>query len=344
MLIAGSAAGTDNTVNQAPDRRQFNPVPHEGEEGLFRQSWYALCRSSDVPLGGVVGRSFLDGRVAIFRGVDGRVQVVSAYCPHIGADLGLGTVAGNSLRCAFHQWEFGRDGRCQRTGIGDPAPAVARLFNFPTLEKFGIVWAFNGEQPLFDLVDPSRPWDHLLLDVADSFQLATDPWVICCNTPDWAHFATVHRFDFPREGQNESLTFEPFGVRRKFVARLEHGAGPEISFEVTVRGTNLVLIEGVTQGKWFAVAACLGVPAPGKCDFFVVTMVDHTAEPSQAAAAALLAEYVGIANRMGAEDSPIWDTMHFKPGALTKSDRALARYLDQLRSFPRAHPSADFIN
>lgn len=334
----------DYNVNNPQPRRQFNPVPHEGEGGLFRQSWYAVCRCGDVPLGGVIGRNFLDGRVAIFRGVDGRVQVVSAYCPHIGADLSLGRVTGNSLRCAFHQWEFGRDGRCQRTGIGDPAPPTARLFNFPTTEQFGVIWAFNGEQPLFDLADPSRQWQDLLLHTAEPFQLATDPWVICCNTPDWSHFATVHRFDFPREGQNESLRFEEFGVRRNFSARLEHGSGPQIDFEVTVCGTNLVLIEGVSEGKWFAVAACLGVPRAGVCDFFLTTMIDRTTEPSDAEASARLAEYVAIANRMGAEDSPIWNTMHFKPGALTKSDRALAQYLDRLRSFPRAHPSADFIN
>lgn len=311
---------------------------------MFRQTWYAVCKSSDVQAGAVIGRDFLDGRIAIYRGIDGCVQVFNAYCPHLGADLSLGTVVGGSLRCAFHHWEFGRDGRCQRTGIGDPPPPNARLFNFPTVELYGIVWAFNGIEPLFELAAPSRPFEHLLLNVADAFQLATDPWVICCNTPDWSHFATVHRFDFPREGQNESLVFEPFGVTRRFSARLEHGTGPEISFAVTVRGTNLVLIEGVTQGKWFAVAACLGVPRPGKCDFHVATMVDRREAQSDAEAADLLSSYVAIAARMGAEDSPIWDTMRFKPGALTKSDRALARYLDDLRAFPRAHPSAAFIN
>jgi len=328
----------------ATPRRAFKPVPHEGDDGLFRQSWYALCRSSDVRLGAVIGRNFLDGRVAIYRGIDGRVQVVSAYCAHIGADLSIGTVTGNSLRCAFHHWEYGRDGRCTRTGIGDPAPPAARLFTFPTVEKYGVVWAFNGLEPLFDLADPSRPLANLLQQTADAFQIAADPWVVCCNTPDWAHFATVHRFDFPRDGQNETLHFEPFGVRRTFTATLEHGAGPQIAFEVTVRGTNLVLIEGVTGGKWFAVAACLGVPRPGQCDFFVTTLVDRSAEASDEAAAALLQSYAGIAANMGAEDSPIWNTMHFRQGALTRSDRALAFYLEQLRKFPRAHPSIDFIN
>jgi hypothetical protein len=154
----------------------------------------------------------------------------------------------------------------------------------------------------------------------------------------------VHRFAFPREGQEETLHFEPFGVTRRFTAHLEHGEGPEISFAVTVRGTNQVLIEGITQGTWFGVAACMGVPRPGQCDFIVTTMIDRTEAASEAAATELLQSYVAIGARMSAEDSPIWNTIRFKPGALTKSDRALARYLEDLRRFPRAHPSADFIN
>lgn len=328
----------------AAPQRFVRPVPHEGDDGLFRQSWYALCKSADVPLGGVIGRNFLDGRVAIYRGIDGRVQVLSAYCAHIGADLSLGTVTGNALRCAFHHWEYDREGRCIRTGIGDPPPARACVFNFPTVEKLGVVWAFNGYEPLFELADPSRPMEHLLLEVTDPFPVATDPWVICCNTPDWAHFAMVHRFGFPIEGQNESLTFDEYGVRRHFTAVLEHGAGPEITFDVTVRGTNQVLIEGVLEGRWFAVVACLGVPRPGQCDFFVTTLVDRREAKSEHAAREDLTHYAAIAGRMGAEDSPIWEYIHFKPGSLTRADQALGAYLQQLRKFPRAHPAAEFLN
>lgn len=325
-------------------KRLVRPIPREGEDGLFRQSWYALCKSADVPKGAVVGRDFLDGRVVIYRGIDGVAQVLSAYCPHIGADLSLGTVSGNELRCAFHHWEYNRDGRCIRTGIGDPPPPRACLFRFPTVEQFGVVWAFNGYTPLFDLALPSRPLEHLLLHVDDPFPLSTDPWVVCCNTPDWAHFGTVHRFAFPVEGQNESLAFDEFGVRRHFTAQLERGAGAEITFDVTVRGTNQVLIEGVVEGRWFAVVACLGVPRPGRCDFFVSALVDRRESTTEAAAQEALGNFVAIAARMGAEDAPIWDTMHFKPGSLTRSDQALGQYLQQLREFPRAHPAADFIN
>ncbi len=72
-------------------RRRFlgRPIPAEGANGLFTQSWFPLCLSSQVARGQVRGVDFLDGRVVIFRGENGRAQVLSAYCPHVGADLSV---------------------------------------------------------------------------------------------------------------------------------------------------------------------------------------------------------------------------------------------------------------
>ena len=42
--------------------------------------------------------------LAIYRGEDGQVYALDAYCPHLGANLGLGKVCGNSLECPFHAW------------------------------------------------------------------------------------------------------------------------------------------------------------------------------------------------------------------------------------------------
>ncbi|MEL7028859.1 MAG: Rieske (2Fe-2S) protein, partial [Pseudomonadota bacterium] len=122
-------------------------LPAEGEDGLFSQTWFPVCLSSQVETGQVRGEAFLDGRIIIFRGEDGVARVMSAYCPHLGADLSVGSVVGNHVRCAFHHWEYNGDGACTRTAIGDPAPERARLFKFPTQERYGIIWAFNGETP-----------------------------------------------------------------------------------------------------------------------------------------------------------------------------------------------------
>jgi hypothetical protein len=44
------------------------------------------------------------------------------------------------------------------------------------------------------------------------------------------------------------------------------------------------------------------------------------------------------------EDLPIVERARFQPGLLTRSDRSLARFLQYLRDYPRAHPSAEYIS
>ena len=52
------------------------PLPNEGADGLFSESWFPPCLSDDVPRDSVKGFSFLDGRVVVFRDAGGRAQVL----------------------------------------------------------------------------------------------------------------------------------------------------------------------------------------------------------------------------------------------------------------------------
>lgn len=49
-----------------------------------------------------------------FRTEDGVAHVFDAYCPHLGAHLGvMGRVVGDCIECPFHGWRFsGKDGAC----------------------------------------------------------------------------------------------------------------------------------------------------------------------------------------------------------------------------------------
>jgi len=85
-------------VKQATKANERSPSasrgsdPAEGENGVFTQAWYAVCMSSDVAPGQVIGTEFLDGRIAVYRGKNGTPRVVGAYCPHLGARLDAGAV------------------------------------------------------------------------------------------------------------------------------------------------------------------------------------------------------------------------------------------------------------
>src|SRR5689334_14254525 len=125
------------------------PIPAEGENGVFSESWFPICLSCEIPAGEIVGVDLLGGRVIAYRGATGIARVMSALYTHHGSDLSVGDVLGESVRCALHHWKYNADGICDSTKVGDPPPPTACLFAFPTFERYGIVFAYNGQRPRF---------------------------------------------------------------------------------------------------------------------------------------------------------------------------------------------------
>jgi nitrite reductase/ring-hydroxylating ferredoxin subunit len=330
----------------APQRMLGEPIPAEGENGLFTQSWFPICLSSEVAPGEVIARDFLDGHVAIFRGEDGVIRVTSPYCPHLGADLTVGTVVGNRLRCAFHHWEFGGNGRCEKVASGDPVPPGARVFAFPSVERYGLIWAFNGVEPLWEVPDLALPEEELSIRVRyDVPVLPVDPWVICCNTPDWQHIKVVHRVALDSPVLYDTVEWSDHSMAYSFSGKLEHGEGEELAYNVAIHGSSIFLMDGVMGPMWYSIMTPFGLPRPGNTQVFFVTCLRKTdlegvSPEEEEARHRMLYDY---ARAFTADDRPILRTIRFRPGLLTRSDRTLGRYLDLLRNFPRSHPAAAFM-
>lgn len=326
-------------------KRNRQPVPPEGENGLYSQSWFAICRSNDLPPGGVVGREFLGGRVVAYRGMDGVVRVQSAFCPHLGADLALGKVAGNTLSCPFHGWEYDATGRCVRTGIGDPPPPTACLFNFPVRERYGVVFAFNGAEPLFELGGLDFP-DADVVTRVTLLPMKTDPWTFCANVPDFQHFPPVHRTLRDDIGHYERIAWNDYGLSFEFTAFPEFGRAGTVPFKVEVQGTSLIFVQGhLPDGRWFGTIAAMSMPRPRYTDIHVVVGIRKGNGTPEAVAEEqeTLDQLVVRFMEMARQDHELLETAHYMPGNLTRHDQALARYLDMVRKFPRANPAADFI-
>jgi len=318
------------------------PIPAEGENGLFTQSWFPICLSSEVALGQVLGADFLDGRVVIFRNASGAAQVLSAYCPHLGADLAVGEVQGETIRCAFHHWQYDQNGACVKTGIGDAPPPGACLFKFPTAEKHDLIWAFNGEEPLFAIPDFPYPADDLETKVeAFDTLLPIDPWVICCNTPDIQHIKALHGVTFDQEDPDKEIEWTDHSMLYDFKGR--HTNGEPIEYRVGIFGTSIFYQSSTFNGRWFGFIAPFGLPRPGQTKTYLV-IAARKADGDAASTEAFLNFAMDLEKRIVGEDTPIMQTIHFKPGTLTKSDKALGKFLQYLRNFPRAHPSAEFIS
>jgi nitrite reductase/ring-hydroxylating ferredoxin subunit len=328
------------STTAAPARGRAAPPLHpppEGEGGLFTQSWFPVCLSSEITRGQVRGFDFLDGRVIVLRGADGAAQVLSAYCPHLGADLAVGSVVDDTVRCAFHHWQYDCSGACLRTGAGDPPPPSARLFRFPTTERFGVVYAFNGESatwdvPGFEYSDDTLLWRSVYFDQ----DFAVDPWVICCNTPDMQHIRVVHGIRFNSdpadavEWTDHSMLYDFDGV---------HAHGDHIRLRVGIYGTSIFYQSGTMAGRWFGFLSPMGLPRPQLTRAFLTLAVKRDDQDAEA----FLQAVIDLERRVVSEDRRILETIRFRPGSLTASDSTLARFLHYLKQYPRAHPARDFI-
>lgn len=327
-----------------PTERVGKMLPAEGEDGLFSQSWFPICLSTELPKGKLRGENFLDGKVVAFRGEDGVARVMSAFCPHLGADLSVGDVTGNHVRCAFHRWEYGGDGSCVKTAIGDPAPAKAKLFKFPTIERYGIIWAFNGEAPDFDVPNFAKPDDEIAIRTFRFPEpLRCDPWVFAANTPDMQHFKVVHKIQFKTDDPHDSVEWSEHGFRYTVIAG--HQEDVPIEWKVGIRGTSIYWQEGPYGDCWMGGMVGFALPKPGIHTPFAVIALEKGEDTPEGRAD--LDERFATAEllmqRTVSEDEDILNTIRYRPGTLSAGDRTLGKYLQLLRRFPRAHPSGPFI-
>ena len=327
-------------------RHKGMTIPAEGENGVFTESWFPVCMSSEIKTGEIIGRPVLDGRIVIVRGEDGLVSVYSAYCPHLGADLSGGKIVEGRIQCPFHRWEFDVDGWCAKTLVGDPAPKNACLYKFHTVERFGLVWIFNGDEPWWEISDYPVADDELeFATYYDVPPVPVDPWVICCNTPDWQHLIAVHRYKFDYEKLYEKIEWTDHSMEFDMVGNLEDGSGPEIDARFGIYGTSFFRFHGTVMGQWVCALTGFHLLAPGKTQVFYsfgVKKSDGSPE-DDARVAQTHAMLFQLGKAITSDDRPILHASRYVPGSMTVSDRALKKYLTIVRDFPRSHASAEFI-
>jgi 5,5'-dehydrodivanillate O-demethylase len=90
-----------------------------------------------------------------------RLGLIGQHCLHRATDLRWGIPDDTGLRCPYHGWLYGADGRCLDTPLeaaGDGFKDRLRITAYPVQELGGLVFAYLGPQPA-----PLLPrWDLLV--------------------------------------------------------------------------------------------------------------------------------------------------------------------------------------
>jgi phenylpropionate dioxygenase-like ring-hydroxylating dioxygenase large terminal subunit len=302
------------------------------------ETWYAAALSSEVEPGRVIGRDFLNGRVAIYRRRSGEPVVLSARCPHMGADLALGDPIDDDLRCSDHHFCFGPDGACTSVPSRGPIPRSARVFSYPCAERFGVIWAFNGQAARFPppAIRGFEPVD-LVARARKAHVFTVAPWISVGNSFDFLHLRHVHRLDFEFDPGQISWS-DPHQIAYEIEFR-----SPELGrFEQRILVTGPSAVSYVTVAETTTVGLFASTPIGSTAQSYCVAAVPHDAGCSDAELEARLCAQEALMDALLADDARTLTGIRFKAGALIDEDRAMVRFLQWVSAFPTAAPAAAF--
>ena len=125
-----------NNLFQEQINASIKSIPRRTEERppTYPNGWLPVHISEDIIKGQVKPIFALGHDLIIYRGSSGKVFVFDAYCPHLGANLGVGgTVIGDDVICPFHGWQFNNQGQCVAI------PGLQGNFNYIRLSLYSIM-------------------------------------------------------------------------------------------------------------------------------------------------------------------------------------------------------------
>lgn len=181
---------------------------------VLARHWYPVALAREVGTA-PVGTKLLDQPIVVYRAGD-EVVVAPDVCPHRGVPLSRGTQEEGGVVCPYHGLKFGAAGKCVRVPA-HPArdiPARLNLHAFPSVERYGLIWACLDPQaqvPPTDAIADMPHWDE------QGFQQIVCPWIDIYGFAgrqlegflDVAHFAFVHTDTFADPDNAEVPDYRP---------------------------------------------------------------------------------------------------------------------------------------
>ena len=160
--------------------------------------WFHAAYSKDIAPGEMQPLRLFGRDLVLWRDSQGHAHVQSAYCPHLGANIGVGgRVVGDLLECPFHQWRFDGAGKVAEIDYAKRLNAKACLPTLPTLERHGVVMAWfhpAGAAPSFTLPEVPEATDPAWVGpFSQGHRIRTCLQEMAENSADSAHFMTVHK-------------------------------------------------------------------------------------------------------------------------------------------------------
>jgi len=173
----------------------------------FPRGWFVIAEASELESTPLALRFFGQDFV-VYRGESGNPVALDAYCAHMGTHIGCAKSAalvqnnqqieGDSIRCPYHGWRYGPDGKVNDIPYFDgPVPEASAIRSYPVQEVMGCIMMWfdpeGGEPeygpPKLDEWDDPR-WVRWQLDHLG--ELPVHPQEILDNMADMRHLGPTH--------------------------------------------------------------------------------------------------------------------------------------------------------
>lgn len=313
---------------------------------VVAKGWYVACASREITRGKVKSLDICGQKIVLFRGEDGQVRALDAYCPHLGTDLAIGQVDGNLIRCFFHHWSFDGKGKCQDIPCHSVMPAKAKLQAYATEEKYGFIWVY----PEAEAEESVAEFDELkgkeiVVERDRAFQRDCHHHICMMNGIDAQHLQTVHQLNVEMSlslQQNKSGTIIDFTLS---------GELPNTSFRAQI----LRRLLGVNYQYSMRYAhSCMGLLTIMKNVRLVLPLhIIYAYTPLRSRRTRIQPIYVTQKRKgvlgwlttrllilltklayyaLRSEDGKVYDNIRFNPNALLSIDLPLVKYMNYVNS------------
>lgn len=309
---------------------------------IVAKGWYIACTSAAIAQGKVQSLDLCGQRVVVFRGEDGRVRALQAHCPHLGTDLGIGQVAGNWIRCAFHHWAFDETGQCQDIPCQTEIPTAARLQAYATEEKYGFIWIYPEAQASEGVAEFDELKGKAIVTQFDSaFERSCHHHICMMNGIDAQHLKTIHHLDIQMDlslHRNSLGTQIDFTMQGEFPQTTVQERWGQLllgcTYEYSMRYAHgclglLTMMKNVRLLPPLHMIFAYTPIAPGRTRIQPI----YVTEARRGILGWLVSQGLLLCTRLAYyrlrdEDGQIYDNIQFQPRILLKIDAPLVQYME----------------
>jgi 5,5'-dehydrodivanillate O-demethylase oxygenase subunit len=112
----------------------------------MRRFWHPVYRAQDLQAGDAKPVRIMGVDFTLYRSEAGAAHAVAFRCSHRRAQLSIGYIEGDCIRCRYHGWKFDPTGYCvERPGDVERERPATNIRGYPTEEYLGLIFVYFGE-------------------------------------------------------------------------------------------------------------------------------------------------------------------------------------------------------